>query len=304
MENSWHSRWIRASRWTWLAALAVVLGACGGGEQAPAEAEAELPAADTSVAPAEDVPDSAKSEEVQEIARRFLPDEMRRSTRAERFPHGAHVRLVCSNCHQHPQGHTVHVDLKCAQCHRASAQGVMRNLTPADCMACHHSPERNLPCSECHTPPGPLTTQRQIKLSVWPSPRTRSLPFDHARHSGEECSTCHERGPTMAPTRTCASCHESHHRPDANCVGCHQQPPPTAHTLQAHLSCLGSGCHSDRLVDSFAQKRVVCLVCHQAQQDHEPGRECADCHQVRPGEGQRMQDDPEGWPAAGAKGAP
>jgi hypothetical protein len=28
---------------------------------------------------------------------------------------------------------------------------------------------------------------------------------------------------------------------------------------------------------------VVCLVCHQAQEDHEPGGNCVECHRVRSG---------------------
>ncbi|HKJ02278.1 MAG TPA: hypothetical protein VJ997_07480, partial [Longimicrobiales bacterium] len=156
-------------------------------------------------------------------------------------------------------------------------------LTPADCMACHHSPERNLACSKCHTPPGPRTVQRTFQMSVWPSPRTRTLPFDHARHGSVECRTCHQQPTTMAPTRTCASCHERHHTPAARCQTCHAPPPASAHDANAHLGCLGSGCHNAPDIDAISGRRAVCLVCHQAQESHEVGKECAECHQVRPG---------------------
>lgn len=88
----------------------------------------------------------------------------------------------------------------------------------------------------------------------------------------------------MAADRPCGSCHQDHHRPDARCQSCHTQPPASAHGVQAHVSCSGSGCHDAPDVDAMAQTRAVCLVCHQAQENHEVGRECADCHQVRPGE--------------------
>jgi hypothetical protein len=255
-------------------AILVSVSALGCGEE-PAEEAAEAPAVAQAAA--------ATEQEAEVPTRRWLPDEMSRSTRVENFPHVAHVDISCRVCHAAPQGHQMHGALPCSECHRSSALVTRLSLTPADCMACHHSPERNLACSTCHTPPGPRTTQQTFQMSVWSSPRTKSLPFDHARHGTVDCRTCHQQPTTMAPTRTCASCHENHHTPAARCQTCHAPPPASAHDAGAHLGCLGAGCHNAPDINAMSGRRAVCLVCHQAQENHEVGKECASCHQVRPG---------------------
>lgn len=255
--------------------LALSAGACGG---EPAEEASDQAAGAETVASA-----AATDQEAEAPVRRWLPDEMSRSTRVENFPHVAHVEISCRVCHAAPRGHQMHSDLPCAECHRSSALVTRQALTPADCMACHHDPQRNVACTNCHTPPGPRTLGQTVQMSVWSAPRTMSLPFDHARHEEVQCRTCHEQPTTMRPTRTCASCHDNHHTPAARCQSCHAQPSTTAHDAQAHLGCLGSGCHNVADVDAMSGRRAVCLVCHQAQENHERGKECANCHQVRPG---------------------
>jgi hypothetical protein len=177
----------------------------------------------------------------------------------------------------------MHRELPCAECHRSSALVTMQALAPSECMACHHSPERNVACSRCHDAPGPRSTPQTLSLRVWQAPRSRTFTFDHGLHGPVDCRTCHERPTSMIPTRTCDSCHERHHTPEARCQTCHEQPPASAHGVQAHLGCSGARCHAAPDVDAMAGRRAVCLVCHQAQENHEPGRECAGCHQVRPG---------------------
>jgi hypothetical protein len=77
----------------------------------------------------------------------------------------------------------------------------------------------------------------------------------------------------------CDGCHEQHHEVDNNCASCHQQPPPSAHPVaQAHVTCSGSGCHNPPPFQGPPRTRTVCLVCHQQQKNHNPGRECTDCH--------------------------
>ena len=65
---------------------------------------------------------------------------------------------------------------------------------------------------------------------------------------------------------------------------CHKQPAAGVHTLEAHLNCNASGCHNEPVTTHMTETRSVCLVCHQDKEDHEPGRVCAQCHQVRPGD--------------------
>ena len=81
-------------------------------------------------------------------------------------------------------------------------------------------------------------------------------------------------------TRVRADCHAQHHDPTAECRTCHL-PSKNAHTRQAHLGCTESQCHAPKAVQQLQPKRNVCLVCHQTKVDHQPGKECATCHQVQ-----------------------
>jgi hypothetical protein len=254
------------------------LGSCGGGsspagEQPAQEASSVQPAA--AAAPATDTAPPV---------RRFLPDEARRATRAERFPHEAHVGIDCHMCHETPKGHTTHASVGCPQCHRSSAFVTGRVLTKADCLTCHHGGTNGRKCTDCHqAPPGPLVVERTFQLSVWSAPRTRTLPFDHTLHASQACAACHKAMPNLKPTEPCGTCHERHHRPEARCMTCHREPPAGAHTLDAHLNCNGAGCHDEPVTEHMTETRSICLVCHQQQESHESGRICAECHQVRPG---------------------
>lgn len=257
-------------------AMILAISALGCGEE-PVEEGPDQASEVTEVA-------SAAADTVQEApVQRWLPDNLSRSTREENFPHVAHVEISCRVCHAAPQGHEMHRALPCAECHRSSALVTRQSLTRAECLACHHSPDRNVTCSRCHAAPAPRTVQRTFQMSVWSAPRTKTLPFDHARHGTVECRTCHQQATDMTRTQTCASCHDRHHTPAARCQSCHAPPPASAHDEAVHRGCVGSGCHSAPDVDAMSGRRAVCLVCHQAQEDHEVGKECADCHQVRPG---------------------
>jgi hypothetical protein len=52
--------------------------------------------------------------------------------------------------------------------------------------------------------------------------------------------------------------------------------------VNAHLTCSGSGCHTAPEVERVSDTRAVCLLCHQEQENHEPGGVCVECHRVRP----------------------
>jgi hypothetical protein len=258
--------------------MAWAAAACGAGDT-PQEGQQEPEPAPEAVA-AQAPPDTAPA------LRRFLPDAMQRATRAETFPHDAHGQIACAVCHEAPRGHDVHDTLECADCHRASATATVRALGPDQCAACHHGSEQTLGCAHCHGPPGPVGSAQVLAFDVWNAPRTRVLDFDHGRHAALECASCHQAPPALEPA-SCASCHSEHHVPTVRCASCHTPPAAGAHDVQAHLTCSGSGCHSAPLVEAIADTRAVCLVCHQAQEDHEPGGSCIDCHRVRPGLGGR-----------------
>jgi hypothetical protein len=270
---------------------ALLLFGCGGEGQPPEAGSGEEPAQEaTAVASAE-----GGDQEAAPPRRRFLPDEMQRPGGRPGFSHDPHVEIACSVCHARVRGHGSHADLRCAQCHAASERATQRNVTAADCLACHHGAQQTATCTTCHQVPAPRIVERTIRLGVWNAGRVRRLPFDHARHEQERCEACHENRPSLAPTAACGACHEDHHRPDASCVTCHRPPSQGAHTLNAHLGCSGGGCHSDPSIDAIAQTRPVCLVCHQQQQNHEVGKECAECHQVRSQEATALRPSAHPW---------
>ncbi len=199
------------------------------------------------------------------------------------FPHQPHVKakVACRTCHRSVPGHETHSALACRSCHRAPTESSGRPFTRVECLSCHHSAEQRASCTTCHDPPpGPLSVERRIHTSVWPEARVRSLTFPHARHSGLECRTCHQGPPLLPVTRTCGSCHVTHHGPNADCSTCHEEPPRSVHGLSVHVSCSGSGCHAEDKVAFITSTRAACLLCHRDRVQHESGQDCAACHRV------------------------
>jgi hypothetical protein len=184
------------------------------------------------------------------------------------FAHGVHREIECGRCHDLEEGH-----------------GVLRLAGRADCIACHHGPPAVAACERCHAPgeiAGPRRRDVALELAVWDAPRRRTLPFDHARHAGVGCATCHEPGPTMPARDRCASCHEPHHGAEARCIACHTTPPAAgAHDLSVHAGGCNA-CHGPASFETMRPRRDFCLSCHQPQVDHMPGRNCAACHKLGP----------------------
>lgn len=180
-----------------------------------------------------------------------------------------------------PFQHEAHRDLSCLSCHTSGGRhGVPKTWTAADCASCHHREDQPLACAACHDPADRADRRESVQemwLSVWEAPRSRELPFEHPAHEGFECRDCHESAPELAP-RTCASCHEDHVEADVECAQCHRPTEPGVHGLVAHLSCAGSGCHSQAATERPMLSRPSCLVCHDAQRDHRTESPCVRCH--------------------------
>ena len=185
-----------------------------------------------------------------------------------------------------PFSHEVHRNLTCTSCHSSGGEhGVPRDWTPGACASCHHDPSRGMTCDACHRREAyadPRPVPQALHLSVWQAPRTRELSFDHHLHVRLQCRDCHEGTGLLAPP-DCASCHQNHHREGVECVQCHRPPDPGVHSLEAHASCGGAGCHSEVATRRPMLSRASCLICHAEKRDHKPGRECASCHLVPEG---------------------
>jgi hypothetical protein len=181
--------------------------------------------------------------------------------------------------------HANHRDVECSSCHVSTeSHGAITVTEIADCRSCHHVGEPAENCASCHRRPvlagrGPFTVPQRVDFSVRDQPVQRSLPFGHADHVEPTCATCHQAGLTRPlDTGACATCHTEHHAVGATCMSCHEQPPASAHDLQSHLTCGGSGCHENPVYDAVPRDRQGCLACHQDLVEHRPGQECAACH--------------------------
>jgi len=182
--------------------------------------------------------------------------------------------------------HGDHKAERCAACHDSRARhGTLKVRSAADCRGCHHLGEARADCASCHSPvrtsPAlPVTFTRPGRESV-----TRNVRFAHSTHTAVRCVQCHADGADRAPTLAdCAGCHTPHHEsPGSNCLTCHENARAlTTHRRADHTNCSASGCHDSRAA-RLPDTRAACVVCHQVQLNHKPGRQCSACHQVRDG---------------------
>ncbi len=265
----------RGARRTLLGILLVAL-ACGPGEDhdtAPSEDRTAAPAAE----PAPDTATGASEDAVSRLVD-FRPTTPEAAGGV--FAHGPHGVVGCARCHPAPAGHTTHPSVECLLCHGDPA--ARTPVSPdSDCSACHHAPDQELGCAGCHAGIGARPSASLPRpLAVAGTEHVRPLPFLHARHPSVACASCHGPGAAVTQDVECASCHEEHHRPEADCAACHEAPPETAHDRETHRGCSGSGCHVDASVPDLQGGRPVCLSCHVELRDHKEGRPCAPCHQL------------------------
>jgi len=214
------------------------------------------------------------------------------------FDHRPHADVGCNNCHHDIPGHAAHVSasVPCLECHRGSGTGAGgRTFARAECQACHHRADPPRDCARCHVA-AERAAPLPVVVSFTAAGRTseRTLRFEHVRHDTLDCTQCHTP-PAVLPVRTCTTCHDNHHRAGADCTLCHQQPAPSAHDLSTHRGCAGAGCHTDARVLSLPLTRPVCLACHRDRVDHEPGRQCAECHLITDGGGGAAERKGAGW---------
>ncbi len=184
-----------------------------------------------------------------------------------RFSHGDHRGQTCASCHSSRVRH-----------------GELLVRSAADCQRCHHAGPARENCAACHAqgsarPSAP--NPRTIRLTAGSKTVIRRIRFDHAAHAGTACAQCHTGGlARAADPADCSGCHVPHHSATADCVTCHASANALAtHRLDAHGTCASAACHGQAAA-GLPNSREACLVCHQAQRTHQPGRLCDQCHQV------------------------
>lgn len=174
-----------------------------------------------------------------------------------RFTHSNefHSRLPCLLCHTRNDNTA-----------RISFPGKNSHLPCAGCHSLQFSDPASSICTICHTNAAAGAMKR------FPGLRTFGVRFDHSRHRGLNCSTCHrlaQRGVAMSipsgPTAhtTCFQCHSSKASDRiASCGTCHQ-PGRLVRTSQT-AAAFGK---------NFSHAR------------HRTGRNmgCSACHTLRPG---------------------
>lgn len=261
-----HARWTTV--WATAVALAAFLTTCS-----PSEEAAEQPSVE-----------AAPDTEPVGVAPPARPVQAAAMTREPRVPHAPHRALECVSCHQAIPGHATHGEIRCSECHPAPARYASMPLpSQTDCMECHHGGALAARCTNCHARsslPGPVTVAARMQVAGWDGPRERNLPFEHTRHASLNCTDCHSESVTRSPEVECRTCHEQHHRLDADCRQCHSAISQSVHTEAAHRGCGGAGCHEDAVVAAFPPLRSVCLVCHVTLAEHNAPQECAVCHGI------------------------
>ena len=210
------------------------------------------------------------------------------------------IALSCAGCHTHNDGQApLRASLDaCALCHAEDLVGKKEN----DCRLCHGQPEHNsltsqgipvahaaLPvletgCARCHydvqAPRAKVSVEKCSACHTHAPTVTRAgIARDlHPRHSGVQCTSCHEAGlhrigaMSSAVNLQCADCHSVAHAQQVGawplaqtCYRCHSD----AHRAQQRL--MGLTCRSchvppgSMLTGTSARRGTAgaCTACHE-----------------------------------------
>jgi c(7)-type cytochrome triheme protein len=190
--------------------------------------------------------------------------------------------LAQTNYSQFKHDNPMHARLPCLLCHRRENDSPQPTLPGKDshtpCTGCHQQQFANKAseiCSICHT------DAQSGKMKPFPALRSFNVRFDHAKHSGTECATCHRRSrggvALTIPARlnahvTCFACHtpnaKANGRDISSCATCHQP---------------------GRFVRTSEQAAAYRVGFSHASHDASEKLSCVACHRVRPGMAQGRQ---------------
>ncbi len=205
------------------------------------------------------------------------------------------VQQAATDFSQFKHDNRNHARLPCLLCHRREDNSPQPTLpgkaAHAPCTGCHAQQFANPAsaiCTICHT------DAQSGKVKAFPPLRSFDARFDHAKHDGTACATCHRRNRggvgLSIPSRmnahvTCFSCHtpgaEANGKNISSCSTCHQLGKLVRTPEQAPAFRVGF---------SHASHKLNCVACHQVRgrqvsaplplNHHAPGRgfSCASCH--------------------------
>lgn len=165
-----------------------------------------------------------------------------------------------------------HSRMPCLLCHRRDTNATRMSFPGRDghtpCIGCHSqqfADSSNAICSICHTDPASGAMRR------FPGLRSFGRRFDHGRHRGVNCATCHK--PSQRGVAFSIPAGGTAH---ATCFGCHSSSASAAMS-----SC--AACHRPgRLVRTSESARAFRLNFSHAEHRRR-GQTCASCHSVRAG---------------------
>ena len=184
--------------------------------------------------------------------------------------------------HENPN----HSRLPCLLCHRRENDSVQPTLPGKD---------KHTPCIGCHQPQfasgssGPICTichtdAQTGAMKAFPPLRSFNRKFDHAKHSGAGCNSCH-RPANRGVALTIPSGMSAH----KNCFGCHG---PNADANGKDISSCGV-CHElGRLTRTSHNARAFRMGFSHVRHDSSESLRCLDCHKVLAGrpQGQQVSD--------------
>ncbi len=217
---------------------------------------------------------------------------------------GCHSVLAQTNYSQFKHDRSEHARLPCLLCHRRENNSPQPTLpgkaSHAPCTGCHAQQFANQSheiCTICHTEPP------SGKVKPFPALRSFNVRFDHARHAGTGCATCHRPNRSgvglSIPARmnahvTCFSCHtpgaKANGRDISSCGTCHQLGRFVRTSERAAAYRVGFS-HANH----DASEKLTCAACHNVRagmprgrqvssplplNHHAPARgsSCATCH--------------------------
>ena len=188
----------------------------------------------------------------------------------------AHAAPQATDFSQFKHDNRQHARLPCLLCHRRENNSPQPTLpgkaAHAPCTGCHQQQFSNTAspiCTICHT------DVQSGKVKAFPPLRSFDAKFDHAKHAGAACSTCHRRnrgGVALSiPSRLNAH---------VTCFGCHT---PNAQANGRNISSC-STCHQPgRLVRTSEQAPAYRVGFSHTSHDASENLNCSACHRVRAG---------------------